>query len=211
MKRESFVFYRSFFEAIRKLNKRDQATIYSQICRYALDGEIDELTGVPAAIFDLIKPQIDANLRRYENGTKGGEYGKLGGRPKTPKKPLKNPKQTPNVNVNENVNDNENVNVNVNASGSDETTNTRPPTVREVIQEAKELGHHMTEIEAQKFIDYNESLGWKMKPSYALPKWFENRSYKNRSPAGKFANFPINHENDELRKMIIAQELGDGT
>ena len=34
---------------------------------------------------------------------KGAEFGKLGGRPKTPKKPQRNPKRTPNVNVNVNT------------------------------------------------------------------------------------------------------------
>ena len=59
---------------------------------------------------------MDANNKKYVNGQKGAEYGKLGGRPKKNKEnPIgvieKNPngllEKTPNVNVNENVNDNE--------------------------------------------------------------------------------------------------------
>lgn len=105
--RESFVFYRSFRDAIQDLDETDQLKVYNALCDYALDGTEPTVSGVPAAIFKLIKPQIDANNRRFENGKKGGEYGKLGGRPKkTPKKPLENPTETPNVNVNDNVNDN---------------------------------------------------------------------------------------------------------
>jgi len=117
--RDSFIFYRSFYEAIKELPDEEKGRVYNAIFMYALDGEFAQLSGVEKAIFTLVKPQIDANQRRYENGSKGAEYGKLGGRPsnkekhlenpkETPKKPLENPKLTPNVNVN--VNENDNVN-----------------------------------------------------------------------------------------------------
>lgn len=116
--RESFVFYRSFYEAIKCLTPEESAESIKALCEYALNGNEVNLSGVPKAIFTLIKPQIDANIRRREqgkeNGKKGAEYGKLGGRPKkeTPKKPLKNPQDNPQKPSNVNVNVNENVNVN---------------------------------------------------------------------------------------------------
>ena len=117
-KRESFIFYRSFFEAISELNSKEKLKIYDAICELALNKNDTKLTGIPQAIFTLIKPQIVANTERYENGAKGKEYGKLGGRPKK-NNPIgvlnKNPKETPNNNVNVN----ENVNVNANANVSD--------------------------------------------------------------------------------------------
>lgn len=206
MRRESFVFYRGFSECIKELDKDVRCECYESLINYALDGIEPDANGVVLAVFKAFKPQIDANNRRYANGQKGG-------RPKnqieTKAKPKQNQTETimhPNVNVN--VNDNENVNVN--ASGSDGDTLTRPPTVKEVVQAAKELGYHMTEIEAQKFIDYNDALGWKLKPSYALQKWFENRSQMNRSPAGKFMNFPQRHdaENYEMKMKIINGQIG---
>ena len=121
--RESFVFYESFYLALSELSAAQQGKIYTAICRYALYGEEPELKGASAAVFKLIKPQIDANNRRYENGKKGAEHGIKGGRPKnpkeTPKEPLTNPKETPNVhvNVNENVNDNDNAHATDNALG----------------------------------------------------------------------------------------------
>ena len=98
--RDSLVFYRSFYEAVRELPESDQASIYNALFAYALDGEEPQLSGVQAAIFRLMKPSIDSNNQKSENGCKGGEYGKLGGRPpknpkKTPKKPQENPKETP--------------------------------------------------------------------------------------------------------------------
>jgi hypothetical protein len=139
--RDSFIFYRSFYDAVKELESVHQAEIYNAIFEYVLNGQDIELKGISKAIWTLIKPQLDANNRRFLNGKKGSEHGKLGGRPsreETPKKPLKNPKETPrkplenpketprkplenpketpneNENVNDNVNDNVNVNVNVN-------------------------------------------------------------------------------------------------
>ena len=117
--RESFIFYDSFLNALDELDSEIRLQVYDAICHYALREEEPELSGIAKAIFLLIKPQIDANNKKYESGKKGANYGKLGGRPKK-EKPLKNPlgvisenpKETPNVNVNEN--DNVNVNVNVN-------------------------------------------------------------------------------------------------
>lgn len=112
-KRDTFVFYRSFYEAINDLNDKDQLAIYKAVSELALNFNEVELDGLPKTIFKLIKPQIEANNRRYLNGVKGAKHGAKGGRPKTPnktpKKPQKNPKQTPNDNVNVNVNVNDNV------------------------------------------------------------------------------------------------------
>ena len=110
--RDSFIFYKSFYEAISKLKKKsDKLEIFEAIFKYIFFDENPKLEDAPAMAFDLIKPQLDANNVKYENGKKGGKYGKLGGRPKTetPNKPQTNPKETRNVNVNENdnVNDNE--------------------------------------------------------------------------------------------------------
>lgn len=129
MKRESFIFYQSFSDAISELDDTCRLAVYDAIVQYGLTGEMPEMSGVPKAIMTLIRPQIDANLRRYENGRKGAEHGKKGGRPRkntdesnpteTPKKPQENPEitpgegqvnptGTPNVNDNVNVNDNDN-------------------------------------------------------------------------------------------------------
>jgi hypothetical protein len=106
--RNSFIFYRSFFETIGDLNDADQLEIYRAIAEYSLNNKSVNLTGFPKTIFRLIEPQLQANKRRFENGLKGAEHGIKGGRPKdnkTPKKPLKNPKLTPNKNKNVNPNE----------------------------------------------------------------------------------------------------------
>ena len=105
MARDSFIFYRSFYEAISELPKENQADTYNAIMQYALNQEEIELTGIPKAIFSLVKPQLDANYKKYENGKQK--------KSKTEAK-QKQTKSKTGTNVNENVNDNENVNVNDN-------------------------------------------------------------------------------------------------
>lgn len=111
MERDSFVFYRSFYEAIKCLDDSEAIECFKAIADYALDGIEPEIEGAARAIFITVKPQIDANYRKYLNGCKGGK-------PKanqdiTKTKPKDNQSETkvkPNVNVNVNENVNENVN-----------------------------------------------------------------------------------------------------
>jgi hypothetical protein len=148
MDKDSFVFYRSFAEAIDDLPDEQQLIVYRAIKEYALNRVEIELNGVAKSFWKLIKPQLEANNRRYNNGTKGAEYGKMGGRPKkeTPNENnenptgvidrnpigdnIENPKETPNEN--DNVNENVNVNVNekengVSFSENSPKTNSEPP------------------------------------------------------------------------------------
>lgn len=70
--RDGFVFYRSFWDCISKLDAESQAGVLRALCEYALDEKEPQADGIAGAIFCLMKPQIDANNRRYENGRKGG-------------------------------------------------------------------------------------------------------------------------------------------
>lgn len=73
MKREGFVFYRSFYDAICQLKRPGERwAAVDAIIRYALDGESENLAGPAGMALAFAKPQIDANNKRYENGKKGG-------------------------------------------------------------------------------------------------------------------------------------------
>jgi hypothetical protein len=113
--RDSFIFYRSFFEAIKELSPEDQASVYNAIFQYSLNGFEVELSGIQKSIFTLIKPQLDANNKRFLNGQNGGRPKKVNQK-KTKTKPNNNQNETktePNNNVNDNVNDNVNENDNI--------------------------------------------------------------------------------------------------
>jgi hypothetical protein len=157
MEKDSFVFYRSFSEAIDDLPEDEQLKVYRAIKEYALNEREIELTGMARSFFKLIKPQLAANNRRYK-------HGKTGGRPRAEQHPTDNQNVTktepmviptdnqnvtktepmviptdnqnvtktePNENVNVNVNENVNENVNVNApdfvSFSENPSDENPP------------------------------------------------------------------------------------
>lgn len=116
IERETSIFYKNHYETILRLPPEKQLIIFKAVFDYAFYGKITEFKEEDFAcgiIFDLIKPQIDANNRKYQNG-------KLGGRPKnnqneTKIKPKINQTKTktkPNENVNVNVNENNNINNN---------------------------------------------------------------------------------------------------
>lgn len=70
MIRESFVFYRSFYEAIEKLPDDQQLKVYKALANYALNGIDENIEGVAGAMLICFRPQIDANNRRYKNTCK---------------------------------------------------------------------------------------------------------------------------------------------
>lgn len=107
VKRDSFIFYRSFFETIEDLDDKNQLEIYKAIAEYSLNDKSIKLDGISKTIFRLIEPQLLANKKRFLNGKLGASHGIKGGRPKTPRKPQENPKKTPNKNNNVNPNHNQ--------------------------------------------------------------------------------------------------------
>ena len=71
--RDSFIFYRSFNDALKKLPAKDQLGLFRAIVDYSLDGiEPKNLSLVSECVFTAIKPVLLANTKRYENGKKGG-------------------------------------------------------------------------------------------------------------------------------------------
>lgn len=114
--KDSFIFYRSYFEAIQDLKEKDRLKVYEAICELSLNGNEINLNGISNTIFKLIKPQITANNERYENGKKGGRPKKTIGYENEKPMVIENSdilktKPKPNNNVNENDNDNVNENV----------------------------------------------------------------------------------------------------
>lgn len=71
--RESFVFYRSFYDVVRLLDDSNAKALIYAIGDYALNGvEPTFEDNMMKAIWLPIQPQLEANRRRYQNGKRGG-------------------------------------------------------------------------------------------------------------------------------------------
>lgn len=164
MQKDSIIIYRSFYEAIKDLPKELQADAWQSIFEYGLNDNQQELTGIVSTVFKLIKPQLDANKKRFENGQKGG-------RPKTEQKPNNNLTITKvKPNVNDNVNNNDNVNKKVKFI---------KPTIENIKNE-------FPTFNAEHFFNYYESNGWmvgrnKMKDWKATVKNWMAKDYNQQT------------------------------
>ena len=185
--RESFIFYKSFYDAIETLGEKAQLKLYKSIMKLNFNccenvTELEQLcddieTTLQQnrnvfAQFLLIKPQILANSKRYFNGLKGASHGALGGAPAGNTNAAKNnPKTTPNKNDNVNVNDNESKEESVKEEKTTSLAVQSPaahtikserftrPTLEEVAAYCAERGNS---VDPQRFIDYYTSKGWKV-------------------------------------------------
>lgn len=72
-KRDGFLFYRSYFEAISQLEPGDQLKAYQAVCDYGLNGAAHELSGASAAVFMLARPNLDASRKKASAGSTGGK------------------------------------------------------------------------------------------------------------------------------------------
>ncbi len=170
--RDGFVFYRSFYNAISDLDSDDKLLVYDAIAQYALDKVELPLSGFVKTIFKLIKPQLDANWKKYDNGCKGAKFGKDGGAPKgnqnanktTPSGEQNDPETRgkDKDKVKDKEKDNENIE-DIKRTAKRFT----PPTLDEVSEYITQKGYT---ISAQSFIDYYDSIGW-MRGRNKMKNW----------------------------------------
>ncbi len=82
--RDSLIFYSSFAKAIKRLPDAEQLKALWAIIDYGLeDMEPEDDGGTYMSIFDMAKPQIDANIKRKADGAKGGRPAKNNNMEKT--------------------------------------------------------------------------------------------------------------------------------
>lgn len=105
MAKDSMIIYRSIAEALSELPSDEYKTMMSAVFGYAFDDILPEFGDAACRMaWRLIKPQLDACVRKYQAQVDNGQKG---GRPKTqqnPTKPNENPNK-PNGNPTETLND----------------------------------------------------------------------------------------------------------
>ena len=156
MERDQFTFYRSFWEALKVLPKKDQLPFVTAICTYVFEGESKPLTGQASASFLLVKPILDKASKKAANGKRGGS------------KPKANRKQTESniegeveIEVEGEV---EREEENENDSYTPPTPSSRgkrfsPPTVDEVRAYCQERNNG---VDPESFVAFYASKGWKI-------------------------------------------------
>lgn len=73
VQRDTFIFYRSFRDALDDLPDDVRGRLYKAIADYALDQiEPNFPIGVESAVWKLIEPQLKANMKKYIASLKGG-------------------------------------------------------------------------------------------------------------------------------------------
>ena len=207
--RDSLIFYRSFAKAIKRLPEAEQLKALWAIVDYGLDGTEPEEEGLYMVAYDMAKPQIDANIKRKNDGKKGG-------RPSIKTSGYENEEniktsgyenEKPNVNVNDNVNDTKE-----NTLTSVKEKRFAPPTPEDVREYCREKGLN---VDADRFVDFYESKNWyvgknKMKDwKAAVRNWA--RSQRQESTAKGTEKSRNRFDNFQQREYdydaLIAREM----
>lgn len=72
--RKQFTFYKSYYDAISELPKKDQSALILAVCAYAIYEEPPKGLSIAASTaFKLIKPTLDSGRKKAENGSMKGK------------------------------------------------------------------------------------------------------------------------------------------
>lgn len=194
MERDQFTFYRSFWEALKVLPKKDQLPFVTAICTYVFEGESKSLTGQASASFLLVKPILDKASKKAANGKRGGS------------KPKANRKQTESniegeIEVEGEV---EREKESENDSYTPPTPSSRgerfsPPTVDEVRAYCQERNNG---VDPESFVAFYASKGWRVGQSpmkdwkQAVITWEKRRKQEGKEKP------TVQSMNDETWKYI---------
>lgn len=174
--RESFAFLWTFKDAMSDLEDEEKLELYEAITDFAFfDVEPEFKSRVARAVFKSIRINLQRAKDRYDrckrNGSKGAEYGKLGGRPKKKVEQPITPRITPSETPKKPLNVNDNVNVNVNDNGNSVSKRTRrfvAPSLNEV--KTYFLKSNFTS-DAERFFDYYDANGWTQGKGKPIKNW----------------------------------------
>ena len=171
--RDSFVFYRSFYEALLGMSSDNQGDCLMAVANYAINGvEPEVLTPEVRMFFTLVKPKIDKNNQKCENGKNGG---RRKNQTETEIKPNNNQTETETeASDNQNSqkekektppypqeNKNKNIYTPIIPEGiiPPKEKNFKKPTIEEIDTYCRESKHY---VDVGRFYDFYESKGWKV-------------------------------------------------
>lgn len=173
MRREQFTFYRSYYEALKNLPKRDQTAVLMAVIGYALDETEPTLSGVPLSVFTLIRPTLDSGRNKAKNrmNKRGTNEGQSENKQET------NQEQTRKEGEKEKEKEGESE---IEVEGKNDSSfpppplsggrlkRFVPPTVEEVQTYCRERNNG---IDAAAFIDFYAARGWKYGQGRPMVDW----------------------------------------
>lgn len=183
--RDGFVFYKNWAKAMDILPPEEYKETMKAIFSYAMEDIEPDIDGFGASLFEMARPVIDANNKRYADGRRGGRPPKKDSsekektmvsenenhrlsneKPKEKEKDKEKVKEK--VKEKDKVNDKEKEKENVKGGIGEKRKRFSPPTLEEVMDYAFEKG---ITINAEDFIDYYSSQGWKLSNGNPMKDW----------------------------------------
>lgn len=215
MERKQFTFYRSYYEAVKVLPKKEQVAVILAICNYALNNEEPRLNGTANAIFGLIRPTLDSSRRKAESGKQGGSKTQANDK-QTESKTEANCKQTASEKENkkekENKIENECSLPPISPLSGDDAAAPRsarftPPSVEDVRAYCQERRNG---IDPQAFVDFYASKGWmvgknKMKDWKAAVRNWERGDSERKAKASNGKPTPKTREQENAERRDGAE------
>lgn len=161
--RNRTIFYLSFYEAIEKsedvFTNDDCLALYRAIFQYAFYGEVPTFTGAKKMAWKLIEPNLAADRQRFLNGLNGGAPK---GNANAKKQPRNNRETTDPIKERE-IEDREKENEEEIIEKSDKKKSSSKKFIKPTLDEIKAyIEEKSLEVDAERFLDYYESIGWKV-------------------------------------------------
>ena len=227
--REYFTFCRSFRDALADMQPESQARLFMAICGFSLDGVEPTLSGVESTIWKLIRPNLEASRKKFENGCKGAEYGRKGGNPNFARG-MPNPYYTNADNPTDNPTDNHNKEKELDKEKEwnkeltkdkevvcvSDSSATQPTTkqkqnkfVPPLLQEVKDfICEKSLQVDGESFYSFYAANGWHVGRNpmkswqMALQYWARKDSNKSTERQTRKQSPPISHAHDDINEKV---------
>lgn len=211
--RESFTYYKSFFEGLKPLDDGTYRRLSDALIKYALYDESPDLEGLEMTVFQSWKANIDASNRRKDNGKNGGRPKTEINRTETEKNRTitENNRTKPKITEGKpNKKEKENKKETITVTKKESIGRFTPPTPDEVRAYVAEKGYA---IDAFKFCDFYESKGWfvgknKMKDwKAAVRNWARSQRQESTANGSNSTNRFNNFESSGTDWDVVADMI----
>lgn len=200
-KTDGFMFFSSYYEAIRPISEHDRLLLLDAILDYVFEGkEPDDLPALLYGYFALLRPNLDSSIKKraasVSNGRRGGRPSKSR-REKASKNPTETqekPSQKAERIGKEGRGGGQDVGENM-AGEPPRASRFTPPSVQDVRAYCLECG---VDVDAEQFVDFYASKGWRVGKG-PMEDWRAAvRTWARRDKSGG------GHTNEYTRKDLAA-------